>query len=107
MGKRESYVWSLQRVVETDMGSWTARDEPLLTFSLKSAESVGPIDCEHGLEDVFQVNFKSGKRTNTMCGKCPCWTGNSCSDEEEFYDAEDGTLCCRYHPNAVQEEDEG
>ena len=61
MGKRESYVWSLQRVVETDMGSWTARDEPLLTVSLKSAESVGPIDCEHGLEDVFQVNFKSGK----------------------------------------------
>lgn len=69
MGKKTSYVWSLQRIVETDIGTWTSHEEPILTFSLKSVESVGPIDYEYGSEDVFQVNFKSGKTVHVSVPK--------------------------------------
>jgi hypothetical protein len=59
--ENKNHIWSLQRVVGTDIGSWTAHEEPYLVFHLNSVESAGSTETRYGSREVFQVNFKSGK----------------------------------------------
>lgn len=54
-------MWSLQRVVGTDIGFWTSHEEPYLVFNLNSLESAGSTFSKGEGEEIFQLNFKSGK----------------------------------------------
>lgn len=59
--KGVGFIWSLQRVVGTDIGLWTSHEEPYLVFNLNSLESVGSTFSKGEGEEIFQLNFKSGK----------------------------------------------
>ena len=59
--ENKNHIWSLQRVVGTDIGSWTAHEEPYLAFHMNSVESAGSTETYYGSAEVFQINFKSGK----------------------------------------------
>ena len=37
--------------------------------------------------------------------KCHFWNGKICTDEAVYVSAADGEDCCRYHPDAMLEED--
>lgn len=59
--ENKNHIWSLQRVVGTDIGLWTAHEEPYLVFHMRSVESGGSTETYSGSAEVFQINFKSGK----------------------------------------------
>jgi|14BtaG_2_1085337.scaffolds.fasta_scaffold83867_2 hypothetical protein len=59
--ENKNHIWSLQRVVPTDIGTWTASEEPFLIFHLNSVESAGSTEAHRLGYEVFQINFKSGK----------------------------------------------
>ena len=59
--KGVGFMWSLQRVVGTDIGMWTSHEEPYLVFNIKSLESAGSTFSKVEGEEIFQLNFKSGK----------------------------------------------
>lgn len=37
--------------------------------------------------------------------KCSFWDGEVCTDEAVYINAANGGDCCRYHPDAMPEED--
>lgn len=57
----KNHIWALQRVVPTDIGTWTSHEEPWLVFHMNSIESTGSTFSYNGRTEVFQLNFKSGK----------------------------------------------
>ena len=59
--ENKNHIWSLQRVVPTDIGTWTSHEEPYLVFHLNSIESTGSTVSYNRSAEVFQLNFKSGK----------------------------------------------
>ena len=59
--ENKTYLWSLQCVASTNIGTWTASEEPYLFFHMNSIESAGSTNTTYGQNEVFEINFKSGK----------------------------------------------
>ena len=62
MAEAKNFRWTVQRVVPTDIGTFTSEDEPHVHFNMNSVESIaGPIPNLLQTENIMQINFKSGK----------------------------------------------
>lgn len=69
--------------------------------------------CKADVDDIKYDNNKQisckyfKKRKNNSCEqrKCEFWTGEYCRDYPIYVNSDNGIPCCRYHPNAVLEEE--